>query len=534
MRLWACGAALGLTLASAQGIPPLAELEAARARIGEIRIDTQNIFDLDDPKENYALFRLANRLHIGTDPNVIRRALPFQTGDAFTVRALEEAKRLLLANRYLYEVDIRPVAYHDGRVDLQVATRDTWTLDPGISFGRGGGANTTKLSVKEYNLLGQGIAIGIAHTSDVDRKGNEFSVLQDRALGGKTSLNLSLAKYDDGKHGSFSVANPFYALETRRAAGVSATRDNRIDNIYLNGSIAEQYRHDRDNAEAFAGWSDGLVRGYTQRYSAGITYQADAYRRDPALLQPAQLPQDIKWTAPFLRYEVIEDDFQEFVNRDLIQRPEFFAMGLHVTAQVGRALTGLGSTRDLWLYSAAVSDGFNPRSKDQLLASASLAGQYGTNGVERQLLNGSARYYMPQSPRAVLFLSVAGDRATKPEPIDQLVLGGDNGLRGYPLRYQAGDRRVLFTAEERVYSDWYLWRLFRIGGAAFYDVGRAWGGPWGNTANAGWLGDVGFGLRILTTRSAFKNVLHADIAFPLHRDPNIQSVQFLVKVTNTF
>src|SRR5258706_2006480 len=185
MRLWTCVASLRLTLASAQGIPPLAELEAARARIGEIRIDTQNIFDLDDPKENYALFRLANRLHIGTDPNVIRRALPFQTGDAFTVRALEEAKRLLLANRYLYEVDIRPVAYHDGRVDLQVATRDTWTLDPGISFGRGGGANTTKLSVKEYNLLGQGIAIGIAHTSDVDRKGNEFSVLQDRALGGK-------------------------------------------------------------------------------------------------------------------------------------------------------------------------------------------------------------------------------------------------------------------------------------------------------------------------------------------------------------
>ncbi len=68
----------------------------------------------------------------------------------------------------------------------------------------------------------------------------------------------------------------------------------------------------------------------------------------------------------------------------------------------------------------------------------------------------------------------------------------------------------------------------------FYDAGRAWGGPLGNTENTGWLSDVGLGLRIGSTRSAFKNVLHADIAFPLHHDPNIKSVQFLVKVTNTF
>src|SRR6266852_5993285 len=128
-RLFASCAALGLALASAQGVPSLAELEAARAKSGEIRVDTENIFDLSDPKENNSLFRLANRLHIGTEPGVIRRALPFQSGDVLTVRALEEGKRLLLANRYLYEVEIRPIAYHDGVVDLEVATRDTWTLD---------------------------------------------------------------------------------------------------------------------------------------------------------------------------------------------------------------------------------------------------------------------------------------------------------------------------------------------------------------------------------------------------------------------
>jgi outer membrane translocation and assembly module TamA len=114
------------------------------------------------------------------------------------------------------------------------------------------------------------------------------------------------------------------------------------------------------------------------------------------------------------------------------------------------------------------------------------------------------------------------------------LLGGDNGLRGYPLRYQSGSRRALFTAEERFYTDVYLWRLFRVGGAAFVDVGRAWGGDNINTANPGWLSNVGFGLRFVSVRSAFGNVLHMDIAMPLNTTADISKVQFLVKSKSSF
>ena len=86
---------------------------------------------------------------------------------------------------------------------------------------------------------------------------------------------------------------------------------------------------------------------------------------------------------------------------------------------------------------------------------------------------------------------------------DTLLLGGDNGLRGYPLRYQSGERRALFTVEERAFTDRYVWRLFRICGAAFFDAGRAWGGNNINTLNPGWLSNAGFGLRILSARAAF-------------------------------
>src|SRR5258708_21494879 len=209
-------------------------------------------------------------------------------------------------------------------------------------------------------------------------------------------------------------------------------------------------------------------------------------------------------------------------------------MGFASMLQVGRALGGLGSRRDPWISSATISDGVQAPRGNDLLASATLSGQYGEGHGERELLGGSLRYYVPQSRRALFYAAASGDVVRNPDPTDLLLLGGDNGLRGYPLRYQSGEHRALFTVEERVYTDWYPFRLFRIGGAIFYDVGRAWGGPFQNPANPGWLSDVGIGLRVLSDRSAFGNVLHIDLAFPLNSDPNIRSRQFLVKTYANF
>ena len=154
--------------------------------------------------------------------------------------------------------------------------------------------------------------------------------------------------------------------------------------------------------------------------------------------------------------------------------------------------------------------------------------------VRRQRLGAQAQYYLPQGRRWLFYAGASGDMLTRPDLPDLLLLGGDNGLRGYPLRYQSGTRRALFTVEERFYTDLYVWQLFRIGGAAFFDVGRAWGGDNVNTVNPGWLSNVGVGLRIVSARAAFSNVLHVDLAFPLNATPDIKKVQFLVKTKTSF
>jgi outer membrane protein assembly factor BamA len=503
-------------------VPSFAELEAAGAVIGEIRVVTHDIFDTTDPKEDYLLFRWANALHIQTRPSVIRRALLFKSGDALSVRALEETERLLLSNNaFLYDVQFRPIAYHDGVVDIEVATRDTWSLGFGVRASRAGGANSSGVAITERNLLGTGTTLSFGRSNSVDRSSNEFLISNDNAFGTWTSLSYSHAVNSDGSSDAATIVRPFYALDARWAAGVTASKYDRIDPIYNAGNVVSQYRHRQSLAEVFGGWSTGLVDGWVQRYSLGLSAKDDAYASEPGLVAPGRLPTDQKLVGPFVRFELVEDRFEKQLNRNLIGRPEFFALGLASTVQLGWATTSLGSSQDALLYLASISRGFEPGPEQTLMTQANLSGQYTNGQVQRQQAGAAAQYYRPQGKRWLFYAAGAADVLTNPDVNDTLLLGGDNGLRGYPLRYQSGTRRALFTAEERFYTDIYLWRLFRIGGAAFFDTGRAWGGDNVNASNPGWLSDVGFGLRVVSSRSASGSVLHVDVAFPLNATADI-------------
>lgn len=515
-------------------LPTFAELEAAGARIGEIRIVNNNIFDLDDPDENKALFRAANALHIRTRVGVIRRSLLFKSGDPVSVTRIDETERLLRSTRYLYDVRIRPIALRDGVVDVEVATRDTWTFDPGFSVGRSGGATSSGINLREYNLLGTGATVGIDRSRNVDRTSTQFMVANDRLLGTWAALSYSRANNSDGGSESLSLVRPFYSLDANWSAGVKGMRDDRLEPVYNAGQQVSEYRHRKEAYELLGGWSAGRDKGWVRRYSVGLRSTDDAYAFEPGRVAPPALPADETLVGPFVRFDLIEDRFEKVQNRNQIGRPEFFALGLQARVQVGRALRSLGSTRQPWLYEATISRGFETAPEHSLFASARLNGQYEDGKVLRQQAGASMQYYLPHHRRWLLYASISGDTLTNPDANEYLLIGGDSDLRGYPLRYQAGVRRAVLTLEERFHTDYFPFRLFRLGGAAFVDYGRAWGGGNVNRENPGWLADVGFGLRIFSVRAAFSNVLHVDLAFPLDADANIKKVQFNVKTKASF
>ncbi len=120
-------------------IPSPQELEARGAIIGEVHIVVGDVFDTSIEGEDGWLYRTANKLHINTRPSVIRGQLLFRTGEPYRHRLVLETERNLRAEGYLYDAVIVPVAFDGTTVDLEVRTRDVWTLNPGISFSRKGG-----------------------------------------------------------------------------------------------------------------------------------------------------------------------------------------------------------------------------------------------------------------------------------------------------------------------------------------------------------------------------------------------------------
>jgi len=508
-------------------VPWLARLEAEGATIGEIRIRPQNIFDLSDPQENYLLYRAANLIHIVTREGVVRRTLLFKSGDKLSVRVLEETERLLRSTLQVYSAQIRPVAYHDGVVDLEVATRDQWTLDPSVSFGRTGGTNAGRVSIKEANLFGTGTTIGFSRSSNVDRTSNTFNISHPHAFGPFTAASYAYSDTSDGRSWAASVTRPFYALDTRDSWGISADSGVRNDPVYVSGINTGTYRHEQSNATASRGWSSGLVDGWTRRHTIGYFFQDNSYAPIPGQLPTGEVPADLTLAAPYYRFELVEDRFRTGTNYDSIGKAEDFNLGLNLGAQLGRSLYALGSTRQQWLYSLSVAKGGDIGELGQLRTSVELSGRYAT-GSEQQLSKLSARYFERQPRNFTFYASFTGSMVRNPDIPNSITLGGDNDLRGYPLRYQSGDKSVLVNLEERLYTDWNPFRLIRFGAAVFYDGGRAWGGTNPNSANPGWLNDVGFGLRFLTDRSSVGNVLHIDVAFPLNREPGIDPVQLLV------
>jgi outer membrane protein assembly factor BamA len=523
-----------LATAAGDELPEAEMLEAEGFFIGAVTLDKADVFDLSDPEENKWLYRVANRYHIITLDKTIAKQLLFEPGDKFDQRVIEESERILRRNKYLYDASIEPVRAADGKVDLVVSTRDVWSLSPELSVSRTGGETRTRIGLEEFNLLGRGQRLRILRDDDVDRTETaiEFS---DQHLG--RSWVSFLAQYSDnsdGRSSTLSAIRPFHELDARWSAGTVLRIDDRFDKIYQYGEPAAEYEHERDYAWIFGGWSQGLTRGKVRRWTAGLVYDFNRFGPAENVTLANVVPEDRELVYPYLGFELVEDGFVEASNHDQIDRTEDFQMGLQVRASLGWADTAYGSDRDAAIFSMSASDGFGSLDKTALLLSASTRGRLESGDLANTLLSFDAHFYHRHSEKRTFYAAISGTVGESLD-LDNLVeIGGDTGLRGYPLRYQVGESKALATIEQRYYTDWYPFRLARVGGAVFADVGRVWGPNPLGPDNRGWLTDVGFGLRLAVTRISSGRVVHIDVAFPLNGDPDIDNVQFLIESKRSF
>jgi outer membrane protein assembly factor BamA len=503
-------------------------------RIGTITVRVRDIFDTSKPGENKALYRLANRLHVDTREDALRAQLLFAEGDAYSPRVTEETERALRRLRFIREPRVRVVGRHDGVVDLEVSATDVWTLSPGVSFGRKGGVNTTSFEFDDYNVFGSGKRISIGSHSGVDRSSRSFLWSDPNVFGTRWTTNASYSDNDDGNGTAFEIERPFFSFDTRWTAGASFATDDGVQHRYALGRRVDEFRRESRGADLHFGSSRGWDDGWVRRFTTGLRFDEAKFSDARGYLPSAALPRDRSFVYPYAGVEFIQDDFATDMNYDQIERTEDFEFGRRFSVELGLADSALGGDSSATLMRATASRGWRLRPKHTLFFGAGLSGRHAGGRARNAIYSAAARYFWRTSANTLFNASLSGDFGHALDLDNAISLGGDNGLRGYPLRYQSGSSRALLTLEQRFYTNWYPFRLFHVGGAVFADVGRSFGAGALDVPNLGTLRDVGFGMRFSNSRSALANVLHVDIAFPLDGDSSIRNVQFLVETKRSF
>jgi hypothetical protein len=519
------------------GMPTLADLEARGATIGAIEVHVQNIFDTTDPRENRWFHRGANRLHIPTRERVVRRQLLFAPGEKLSKQRAEETERILRGRDYLNDAWVVPTRYDATAnvVDLSVTVRDVWTLNPGISFSRAGGENSSGFEIEEKNLLGFGIETSVGRSRDVDRTSTIFEWYDPNVLGSWWQLDLDYLDSSDGEVVAAAVQRPFYSLDTRAAYGASGYDGTSLVSRYDRGAIVDQFAQDAQRAQIYVGRSAGLRDGWTQRWFAGWRHEDTRFERRPDLaLQPTVLPDDRKLSYPWLGWQIVEDRYVEETNVELIGRTEDVYLGRTVYAELGWADTAYGSDRDALLANVVASAGWAPKTHTQVFVDANASGRLESGEARNVLVSAGGRWFRRLGDRQSLYARVAGTTTHELDAERQLLLGGEEGLRGYPLRFQGGTSSALLTLEHRVYTDWYPFRLLRFGTAVFYDAGRTWGSSYTGSEPYGLLQNVGFGLRFGNVRSGLGNVLHVDFSYALDEQPGVKRFEVTVETRARF
>jgi hypothetical protein len=518
--------------------PDRAELERLNATIRAINVTVDNVFDPSNPDEDKKLYRWANRVHILTRESVVESVLLFQVGDTFRARLLDESARTLRASGFLSDASCEPLAYDPvtNSVEVNVRVRDSWSLAPDLDLSRSGGVNEYEIGMSDGNLFGTGKELTLSYSSDVDRTEAFFGYGDPNVFNSRIRLSAVLANASDGHRRAFAAERPFYAIDTRWQLGGNVRDEERVDTMYDLGEEIDNFRHDISSITLQGGWSPGFNEKHRAlRWLMGVTSEEDTFVPTPERPQPLLLPTDRDLVFPWVGVQLVEDDYREMTELNDMGRTEDVSLGLNVYFSIGFAKERFGSDRNATLYRANAQMGWEPGGPGNLLLLT--AGGWTrdeTEGLVNSVMFAGLRYYHRNLDKHLFLVNLEGLTSNNLDGENQVLLGGDNGLRGYPLRYQSGKHRALLTVEQRFYTEWYPWRLFRVGYAAFVDTGRVWGQDPRGTPSLGTLSDVGVGLRLTSPRSSGRNIVHIDLAFPLNGDSSIDDVQLLFETKGSF
>jgi len=498
--------------------------------VGAVKVNANDIFDPSIASENEFIHQLGNRLHKQTRREVIERQLLFKTGDKFDLARVEESERLLRQNVYLKSATVTPAEQCGNTVTILVTTFDHWSLIPKFVFTRTGGENRAGFEITEANLFGRGKELALAYEQGTERDQTIFEYKDKHVLGGRQQLTFQLQDNTDGKRELLELRLPFYAFSSTRSWRIAVDNSQLISRLYTDRKATALLDVEQRYADINYGMSDGLHNDALHRYWIGARFDETEIRDLTAADTVTTLPVR-RFVYPYLAWQMQKPEFVKQKNLFMMDRVEDVSLGHFFETRIGYASKQFDSTVDALTIFTEYRKGWQGNHSLGLL-NAKLSTFRTEDDFANTVIRPELRWFWFQSNRRTLFLSAKAAIGNNLFVENQFLAGGNTGLRGYPLRMQSGNRRVVLSAEQRWYLDWYPWQLLRIGAATFIDAGTAWDSAVGDDPE--WLANAGVGIRVLLTRQANAPVTHIDLAVPFDQTDGIDKYQLVILSKATF
>jgi outer membrane protein assembly factor BamA len=245
------------------------------------------------------------------------------------------------------------------------------------------------------------------------------------------------------------------------------------------------------------------------------------------------LPENEEQIYPWVEFERITNNYRRYYNFSYIGRESDVAVGTDFRVRFG---TGhFGNDERLYRlrasYSTAVS--YSDKYFFQMNSSADLLREDATDSLRNSIVSVEGRYHYFINGKNRWYVKTGFSRGYNLAQFRQLTIGEVEGVRGYPLAYQRGDKRYVLNVERRFYSDIHWLNIVRLGAVVFFDMGRAWGVDEFPSDNV--LKSVGFGLRLHSSKVGNPSVVHMNVGFPILNDnDDLNDALFSISVEGQF
>ncbi len=453
-----------------------------------------------------------------TKDHVITQELLFEQGDVYIQDDELESERILRRKPYLGSAEI--LATRDTKTNLifiEVEVTDLWSFFPALDIPVFSKDKTGFLvALSDSNVFGSGDR-GRLRYQQTREEGEEPRHLISglyrvfRLFDSHWEFDGVYTQKREGISWDASLKRPLYSLQTRWSAEFTASESVDERRWYEQGVKTAVFERSSQSESGRIIRSFGNRHRQTQMALWMISERA-SFKEIEKLPSSAANFQDrnTKMIGISIGHRKVNFIRTRFLNK--MGRVEDIGVGYGYGVSIGRASPFYGSDRRETRVSLFLNASQAYRDLLFVNGRAGVTTRFVAHEEEDSVFEASIK-----AVRKNLFLrqTLAARLSTEIqfglEGEQQVLLGGNSGLRGYDPRQFSGTKNIRLNLESRTI----FWEhsLIVVGSAIFADIGYIWEGNAFDIRTP--IRSVGFGLRLGFPKLSGSRVYRADLAYPL-------------------